>query len=158
MIVGSAVAQEAEDSDPDAVDKSCGKVVGEVVKMAANEAAKDLVEQAGEIGTQYKSMRDSCSGLRTCKRDCRQSKRDAIKKCRSLKGKEKRQCKRDARRARRSCKASCRSQLEASDCRSGRQSFWKGVGGLLKGAASTALKSKAESLDETCNPLYVKTK
>lgn len=155
MLSGVVRAQEGDDGpDPEAVDQSCQKVVSDIAKSAANNAKNNVIENASALVTDFGGMRKGCSGLRTCKKDCRKNKRAAVKECRKLKGKEKRACKKAARKAKGTCKTTCRGQLEMAECKAGRKQFWGRVGNLLKSAATTALRSKVESLSVICVPVY----
>jgi len=155
LFSGFAMAQEEDDGvDPEKVDQSCQKVVSDIAKSAANNAKNNIIENASALVTDFGGMRAGCSGLRTCKKDCRKGKRAAIKECRKLKGAEKRACKKEARKAKGTCKTTCRGQLEMAECKAGRKQFWGRVGNLLKSAATTALRSKVESLSVICVPVY----
>ena len=155
-IASVVIAAPADEPDPDKQDSQCAAAVKDWAAAAGKEASKEVSKAGPDLSAKFRQMRNGCSKLRSCKRSCRQSKRNAVKACRSLKGKAKRKCKQAARQNKRSCKSSCRTAESTKSCKDGRRAFWSTLGSAVGRAAKSATKAKGNSVKNACQSLYTK--
>ncbi len=145
LTAGDSVAQVLK--QPNQVSKQ--QITGQdgSAKLAQCEKAVKSCKDV-KVGKTWGEMRKSCRPFKSCKKDCRKSKRSCKRDARSTKRDCKKACKRKSGRAKRRCKRACRKNFRGSKkdcrgekrdckhecrnhykgpCRSARRAFWKSL-------------------------------